>query len=78
VIDVSADLPDHFEASLEMLGFSRLAGDMMPLDRPNPSATPQAKERRVAAAAKTRRRERRGERRARGSAPAPKPKPKRK
>jgi len=72
VIDVTADLPEHFEQSLEMLGFSRLAGDMMPLDRPAPSATPQAKQRRVAAAAKARRRERRGERRARGSTPKPK------
>ncbi|MBA2636474.1 MAG: RluA family pseudouridine synthase [Sphingomonas sp.] len=72
VIDVTAELPEHFEQSLEMLGFSRLAGDMMPLDRPSPSSTPQAKERRVAAAAKTRRRERRGERRARGSDPKPK------
>ena len=72
VIDVTADLPEHFEQSLEMLGFSRLAGDMMPLDRPSPSSTPQAKERRIAAAAKTRRRERRGERRARGSQPKPK------
>ncbi|HYI43353.1 MAG TPA: pseudouridine synthase, partial [Sphingomicrobium sp.] len=72
IIDVTADLPEHFEQSLEMLGFSRLAGDMMPLDRPSPASTPQAKERRIAAAAKTRRRERRGERRARGSAPKPK------
>ncbi|MBA3525684.1 MAG: RluA family pseudouridine synthase [Pseudomonadota bacterium] len=72
VIDVTADLPEHFEQSLEMLGFSRLTGDMMPLDRPSPSSTPEAKERRVAAAAKTRRRERRGERRARGSPEKPK------
>ncbi len=72
LIDVTADLPEHFEQSLEMLGFSRLAGDMMPLDRPSPSSTPQAKERRIAAAAKTRRRERRGERRSRGSPEKPK------
>ena len=76
VIDVTAELPEHFEQSLEMLGFSRLAGDMMPLDRASPSSTPQAKERRIAAAAKSRRRERRGERRARGGSTA-KPKPKR-
>lgn len=78
VVDVTAELPDHFEQSLEMLGFSRLAGDMMPLDRPDPATTPEVKRRRIAAAAKTRRKERRGERRSRGAAPAPKPKPKRK
>ncbi|MBA3577066.1 MAG: RluA family pseudouridine synthase [Sphingomonas sp.] len=71
-IDVTADLPEHFEQSLEMLGFSRLAGDMMPLDGPDASVIRQVKERRVAAAAKTRRRERRGERRSRGSQDKPK------
>ena len=40
MIDVTAELPDHFEQSLEMLGFSRLAGDMMPLDRPDPAPHP--------------------------------------
>jgi 23S rRNA pseudouridine955/2504/2580 synthase len=49
-----------------------MAGDMMPLDKPDPAKTPEAKQRRVAAAAKTRRKERRGERRSRGSQPATK------
>jgi 23S rRNA pseudouridine955/2504/2580 synthase len=66
-IDVTAELAPHFAESLAMLGFDPMAGDMMPLDRADPAASREVKERRVAAAAKTRRRERRGERRARGS-----------
>jgi 23S rRNA pseudouridine955/2504/2580 synthase len=65
VIDVTADLPPHFSESLATLGFDPLAGDSRPLEKP--AASPEAKQRRVAAAAKARRRERRGERRARGS-----------
>jgi 23S rRNA pseudouridine955/2504/2580 synthase len=66
-IDVSADLPGHFAESLVMLGFDPMAGDMLPLDRFDPAASPEVKQRRVAAAAKARRRERKGERRSRGS-----------
>ena len=65
VVDVTADLPHHFAESLTTLGFSPMAGDNLPLEPPK--ASPEAKQRRIAAAAKTRRRERRGERRARGS-----------
>ena len=68
-IDQSAELPTHFFESLATLGFEPMAGDMMPLDKPKPSATPEAKQRKAAAAAKSRRRERRGERRSRGSQP---------
>lgn len=64
-IDVTADLAPHFAESLATLGFEPLAGDMLPLEQPK--ASPEAKQRKVAAAAKQRRRERRGERRARGS-----------
>lgn len=64
-IDVTAELPSHFAESLSTLGFEPLAGDSMPLEQPK--ATPEAKQRKVAAAAKARRRERRGERRNRGS-----------
>ncbi|MEA3058982.1 MAG: rRNA pseudouridine synthase [Sphingomonadales bacterium] len=64
-IDVTADLPPHFVESLATLGFEPLTGDMLPLEQPK--ASPEAKQRKVAAAAKVRRRERRGERRARGS-----------
>jgi len=64
-IDVTAELPTHFAESLKMLGFNPMAGDSLPLEAPK--ASPEVKQRRIAAAAKTRRRERRGERRARGS-----------
>ncbi len=67
-IDVTAELPPHFAETLATLGFEAMAGDMLPLDKPDPARTPQIKERRVAAAAKARRRERKGERRARGTA----------
>jgi 23S rRNA pseudouridine955/2504/2580 synthase len=64
-IDQTAELPQHFTESLATLGFEPLAGDMLPLEQPK--ASPQARQRKVAAAAKARRRERRGERRSRGS-----------
>jgi 23S rRNA pseudouridine955/2504/2580 synthase len=67
-IDVTAELPQHFAESLATLGFEPLAGDMLPLEQPK--ASPEARQRRVAAAAKARRRERRGERRARGASPS--------
>ena len=66
-IDVTAELPPHLSESLATLGFEPLAGDMLALEQPK--ASPEAKQRKVAAAAKSRRRERRGERRARGSQP---------
>jgi 23S rRNA pseudouridine955/2504/2580 synthase len=66
VIDVTADLPPHIAETLATLGFEQMAGDMLPMERPKPSQSPEAKQRRIAAAAKTRRRERRGERRSRG------------
>ena len=66
VIDVTAELPPHIAEALATLGFNSLAGDSLSLEQ-KPVATPEAKQRKVAAAAKARRRERRGERRARGS-----------
>jgi 23S rRNA pseudouridine955/2504/2580 synthase len=63
-IDVTAELPTHFADSLQTLGFNPLAGDSLPLQS---TASPDAKQRKVAAVAKARRRERRGERRSRGS-----------
>jgi len=68
-IDVTAELPPHMAESLATLGFEPMAGDFLPLEPPK--ASPEAKQRKVAAAAKARRRERKGERRARGSAPKP-------
>lgn len=68
-IDVTANLPDHFAESLEMLGFDLATGDRLPLEKPAKSADPAAAAKRVAAAAKARRKERKGERRARGAQP---------
>ena len=65
-IDVTADLPSHISESLAALGFEAIAGDQMPLDKPDYAKSPEVKQRRIAAAAKTRRRARRGERRSRG------------
>jgi 23S rRNA pseudouridine955/2504/2580 synthase len=69
-IDQTAELPSHFEESLATLGFDRMAGDMMPLDTPDPAKTPETRARRVAAAAKSARKARKGERRARGGQPS--------
>jgi len=53
-IDIRADLPDHFEQSLEMLGFEVAAGERATVARPKrPKSKPQ-------------RQSRRGERRSRG------------
>ena len=68
VIDHQAELPAHFTESLAMLGFDRLAGDMLPLDEPDPAKSPEVRARRTAAAAKSARRARKGERRNRGQA----------
>jgi 23S rRNA pseudouridine955/2504/2580 synthase len=68
-VDVTAELPPHFAESLATLGFDVLAGDHMPLDRGDPAALPEVRERKAAAAAKARRRERKGERRNRGGNP---------
>ena len=68
VIDHQAELPAHFTESLATLGFDRLAGDMLPLDQPDPAKSPQVRARREAAAAKSARRARKGERRSRGQA----------
>ena len=54
-IDVTAELPEHFAQSLEMLGFEVSAGERATVSRPRPSRS-----------AKPRRETRRGERRARG------------
>ena len=68
-IDVTAELPSHIAESLATLGFEAMAGDMLPMDRPDPAKSSEVRERRVAAAAKSRRRERKGERRSRGGPP---------
>ena len=65
-IDETAELPPHFAETLATMGFDPMAGDMLPLEKPDPKQSPEVKERRAAAAAKARRRERKGERRNRG------------
>jgi 23S rRNA pseudouridine955/2504/2580 synthase len=66
-IDITAELPPHFAETLATLGFEPMAGDMLPMDKPDPKLSAEVKERRAAAAAKARRRDRKGERRARGT-----------
>ncbi|MEO5774797.1 MAG: RluA family pseudouridine synthase [Sphingomicrobium sp.] len=77
-IDVTANLPDHFAESLEMLGFDVMDGDRLPLEKPAKDADPLKAAKRVSAAAKARRKERKGERRSRGGQPKPAAKPRRK
>jgi len=64
-IDVTAQLPDHFAASIFSLGFDLSLGDL-PLDEVKFSETPEGKRKAVSAAAKARRKDRKGERRSRG------------
>jgi len=63
-IDVTAELPDHFAATIETLGFDMALGDL-PLDDVKYSETPEGKRKAVSAAAKARRKDRKGERRSR-------------
>ena len=72
IVDVTADLPEHFAATIADLGFDLALSDRLELDEPKFSETPEGKRRAAAHAAKARRRERKGERRARGSTPAAK------
>jgi 23S rRNA pseudouridine955/2504/2580 synthase len=73
-IDQTAELPSHFSETLATLGFDRMAGEMLPLETPDPARTPEAKAKRSAAHAKAARKARKGERRARGAAkPARRP-----
>jgi 23S rRNA pseudouridine955/2504/2580 synthase len=66
-IDYTAELPPHFTESLATLGFDRMAGEMLPLDNPDPARSPEVKARRAAAHAKSARKARKGERRSRGA-----------
>lgn len=67
-IDYTAELPAHFRETLATLGFDPMAGEMMPLDNPDPAKSPETRARRAAAAAKSARKARKGERRSRGGA----------
>ena len=64
-IDVTADLPQHFDESLNALGFDIADGDL-PLDEVPFGQTPEGREKKARAEAKARRKSRKGERRSRG------------
>jgi 23S rRNA pseudouridine955/2504/2580 synthase len=63
-IDVQAELPEHFAATMASLGFDPALGEL-PLDEVKYGETPEGKRKAASAAAKARRKERRGERRSR-------------
>jgi len=62
LIDVVAELPEHFAATIASLGFDPELADL-PLDEVKFSETPEGKRKAVSAAAKARRKDRKGERR---------------
>ena len=72
-IDATAELPDHFAASMEQMGFDPAASDAEPLRDSPPERTPAEKKQAARQHAKQYRKARRGERRSRVTAkPAPK------
>jgi 23S rRNA pseudouridine955/2504/2580 synthase len=68
-LDVTAELPEHFAASMEQLGFDPAMSDAAPEQGP-PPPTRAAKKQAARAHAKDYRKARRGERRSRGAKPA--------
>lgn len=66
-IDVTADLPEHFAASMEQLGFDAKLSEAAPTDFSPPPKTAVEKKQAAKAHAKTYRRARRGERRGRAA-----------
>lgn len=78
-LDVTAELPPHFAASMEVLGFDPAMSDASPLREEVPEKTPEEKKQAARRHFKQARKEERAPRRARGAARAqgkPKPKPK--
>jgi 23S rRNA pseudouridine955/2504/2580 synthase len=65
-LDVTAELPEHFAASMGQLGFDPSMSDAAP-ERAAPPPTRAAKKQAAKAHAKEYRKARRGERRARGA-----------
>ncbi len=63
-IDVTAELPEHFTATMASLGFDLALGDL-PIDDVKFSETAEGKRKAASAAAKARRKDRKGERRSR-------------
>ncbi len=76
-IDVTAELPEHFAASMAQLGFDELASDAAPISEPPPARDRGERKQAAKAHSKLYRKERRGERKTRslggarsGKAPA--------
>lgn len=69
-LDVTADLPEHFAASMAQLGFDPALSDAGPVAEPPPERNRAEKKQAAKAHAKQYRKNRRGERRSRGAAPA--------
>lgn len=75
-VDAIADLPEHFAASMEQLGFDTSMSDAEPMRDDAPERSRAEKKQAARAHAKQYRKSRRGERRTRGGTPGkPKPKP---
>lgn len=75
-LDITADLPEHFAASLADLGFNPMLGDALDSDDWPPPAGRELRKQQARRHAKTVRKERRGERRKRAEGAAPTRKPK--
>ena len=67
-LDVTADLPEHFGASMEQLGFDESASDATPMRDDPPPKTREEKKQQARQHAKTYKKNQRGPRRARGAA----------
>jgi 23S rRNA pseudouridine955/2504/2580 synthase len=74
-LDVTADLPEHFAASIADLGFNPMLGDALDSDDGPPPAGRELRKQQARRHAKTVRKERRGERRKRADGDAPTRKP---
>ena len=66
-LDVTADLPEHFAASMEALGFEESQSDAAPMRNEAPERTPAEKKQAARQHAKQFRKSRRGERRTRST-----------
>lgn len=75
-LDVTAELPPHFAASMEVLGFDPSLSDASPLREEVPEKTPEEKKQAARRHFKQARKEERAPRRARGAAKAARPKAK--
>ena len=68
-LDVTAELPEHFAASMEALGFDQSLSDATPVRDEAPERTPAEKKQAARRHAKLYRKERRGERKSRTKGP---------